>query len=699
MLAIEILKSEKNVTLGSAVLRSLQNEHSPKIDLLIREAIQNSLDAAEKSPIAGRIDLSPNVNINFTVGEFKSSTFAGMLGLVGGDLLEQNPGSCKFLSISDQGTMGLTGPLSHAKVEGQNFGNMVKLVYDISKPQEQEGAGGSWGIGKTIFYRMGIGLVIYYTRIRLAANKYEERLAIVMVEDEGGDNTLIPAYEGTTKSGVAWWGRKVDTNLTEPITDGQTIEKILKTFGIRRYELKQTGTTIVIPYINEQEILKHNEIIANNDIGSSEILSNLEYAIELAVQRWYAPRLNNSFYNIGNRKNLMVTINNRKITEKTEHPYYSLLKDMYNFASSGKTESITYFEDDKKITREEIRVNNGNGITLERPVVGYLSYGIFDYDELGMGREFDPVNPHFLSNISESDADHNTPIVTFVRRPGMLVNYKDKGEWANKMPISSTDKYIIAIFVLNSSNKITVSSTDKEYSLEEYIRQSEASDHLDWNDHTKFGANPKIVSRIQRGIVRLITNKFEKEIKELPTNNDGRLSKAAAKLVLPPTGYGNKATKIKTSRPKRSIVSNHSRGVRMALMLEDSEYSNNLVKIPVSFQILDNNVNSLVVDLLIRGENGEVSIESYEKNLLTKSPLILKSLELTNNEGEVVSTVSTSETYRSIMEKTTNGTVHSIVLSKDYYTGELLKGYITIQAETKELSPIIKLKSQMEDTK
>lgn len=699
MLAIEILKSEKNVTLGSAVLRSLQNEHSPKIDLLIRESIQNSLDAAEKVKIPGRNDPNPNVDINFIVGDFESSTFAGMLDVVGEKLLKQNPGICKFLSISDMGTMGLTGPLSHAKVVGQNFGNMVKLVYDISKPQEQEGAGGSWGIGKTIFYRMGMGLVIYYTRIRLAVNKYEERLAIVMVEDEGGEKTLIPAYGGTTKSGVAWWGRKVDTNLTEPITDGQTIEKILKIFSIRRYDLKQTGTTIVIPYIDEQEILQHNEIFANNERGSSEILNSLEFAVELAVQRWYTPRLNNSFYNIGNRKNLIVTINNRKITEKSQHPYYSLLKDMYNYAFTGKPESIKYFEDINKINREEIKVNNGNGITLDKPVVGYLSYGIFDYDEVGMGREFDPINPHFLSNISESDINNNTPIVTFVRRPGMLVNYKDKGEWANKMPISSNDKYIIAIFVLNSSNTITIDSTEKKYSLEEYIRQSEASDHLDWNDHTKFGTNPKIVSRIQRSIVRLITKKFEKQIEELPTNNDGRLSKAAAKLVLPPTGYGNKATKVKAGRAKVAISSSRSKGVRTELKLEDSEYSKNLVQIPVSFQILDNNVISLDVDLIIRGENGEISIDNYEKNLLTKSPLLLKSLELSNNEGQFFSSNNNSESHRSVKEKTTLGTVYSITLTKDFYIGELLKGFITIEAETKELSPVIKLKSKMEDSR
>ena len=46
MLDREILKTDYAVSYGSATLSSLQNDSVPEIDLLVREAIQNSSDAA-----------------------------------------------------------------------------------------------------------------------------------------------------------------------------------------------------------------------------------------------------------------------------------------------------------------------------------------------------------------------------------------------------------------------------------------------------------------------------------------------------------------------------------------------------------------------------------------------------------------------------------------------------------------------------
>lgn len=134
------------------------------------------------------------------------------------------------------------------------------MIYEISKPQEAEGAGGSWGLGKTVYFRVGIGLVVYYSRILNEEGIYESRLAASLVENEMNADSLIPALPGKSKRGIAWWGQEIGSNKTKPITDEKYIEKILNIFEIEPYEGDLTGTTIIIPYIDEQMLLENNQI-------------------------------------------------------------------------------------------------------------------------------------------------------------------------------------------------------------------------------------------------------------------------------------------------------------------------------------------------------------------------------------------------------------------------------------------------------
>ena len=175
----------------------------------------------------------------------------------------------------------------------------MKLVYEICKPQSNEGAGGSWGLGKTIYFRLGIGLVIYYSRI-YQNGKYQSRLAACLVENENKPGALIP-YGSGVKRGIAWWGKKdgLMSNDTVPLDNEAEIEKILHIFEIKPYAKKETGTTIIIPYINETELL--NEVYATNEPAENKPYwanSVAEY-LKIALQRWYAPRLLNTSYPYG----------------------------------------------------------------------------------------------------------------------------------------------------------------------------------------------------------------------------------------------------------------------------------------------------------------------------------------------------------------------------------------------------------------
>ncbi len=72
MLESLILKMGKGVAYGSSALKALQNDNLPELDLLVREAIQNSSDAAIDQP-------GDSCKINFTQGSFCPANFNSFL--------------------------------------------------------------------------------------------------------------------------------------------------------------------------------------------------------------------------------------------------------------------------------------------------------------------------------------------------------------------------------------------------------------------------------------------------------------------------------------------------------------------------------------------------------------------------------------------------------------------------------------------
>ena len=244
---IEIAKHERMSESGSSLLRLIQNTSTSTLDLLVRESLQNSLDAARSD--------KDYVGVNFKVGEFEAAAFNSFFDGIKDKLNARFFGKQKYISVRDHNTVGLTGPLHFSQVKNNEFGNLLKLVYEISKAQQNQGAGGSWGLGKTVYFRLGIGLVIYYSRILKDNGEYESRLAAALVEDECKADRLIPEIPGEPQRGIAWWGSRFNANSTQPVTDEAEIKQLLDVLGIKMYSKEQTVTTIIIPYVDEEKLL------------------------------------------------------------------------------------------------------------------------------------------------------------------------------------------------------------------------------------------------------------------------------------------------------------------------------------------------------------------------------------------------------------------------------------------------------------
>ena len=106
---IEIAEHARMTESGSSLLRLIQNNDIPLLDLLVRESIQNSLDAARKD--------AKCVKVSIKEGKFYSRDlnrhFDGLEKPLNKRYID---GEYNFLSVSDSNTVGLTGPTKYEDV-------------------------------------------------------------------------------------------------------------------------------------------------------------------------------------------------------------------------------------------------------------------------------------------------------------------------------------------------------------------------------------------------------------------------------------------------------------------------------------------------------------------------------------------------------------------------------------------------------
>ena len=637
---IEIAKHERMSESGSSLLRLIQNNDTAKLDLLVRESIQNCLDAGDKT--------SESVHVNFTVGEVETSAIADYFNGINSCLKERYAGENGFIAISDTNTVGLTGPVRDEDIKDNKFGNLHKLVYEISKPQEQSGSGGSWGLGKTVYFRIGIGLVAYYSRIfNEESGDYESRLAAALVEDEMKDETILPEEHGLRR-GIAWWG-KIDSEsengqTTIPVTDDVEIMNFLSSFGVPAFNEKETGTIIIIPFVNCEKLL--NETIPTDVENEYKVpywcQRGISNYLSIAIQRWYSPRMNNNKY-VG--QYLDASVNGEKIISTKMAPVFRLIQKLYN---ARPREEGEYKE--KKITSKVIEIRN---VFKNTATAGWINYIKVTSEEMGMEAPDNLLSPYYYINKLSSDTMYNDPIILYTRKPGMVVSYETTGDWTDSIPKTANGEYLIAVFVANSENMLSQTGD----SFEEYIRGSEKADHMSWDDWTIKGGNPQIITRLKRQVRKKIKDDFA-----IITSGDGEkknlgLGKVLADALLPPDDYvywddamggstgqggtgGDGLNQLSNQNVPTNITSHVIiRQTGSATFMPDG------ISIPI--QVLFGKKQMAYIELGVDSERGTISSGEWERNIGKEFPIELKYFgvkEIFRGKGNNRKTVSNEKT-------------------------------------------------------
>lgn len=223
------------------------SEALTEISSLIRESIQNSLDANIS-------DSKIPVSLKFTLGSLDKSVtnkyFHGLqkhlsVGIPG----SKNPldeKRCNYLIVEDFNTSGLLGDsrkdqLSVGDTPSDNSYHF--FVWAEGSSAKNEGNRGRWGIGKIVFPRLSNikTFFVLSKRNKINAPCGREEILIGMSTLKGH------ALDGKNYQPDGWWANYDNVNSVPGPVDNFVIEDFKLDWGVKR--TSQNGLSILIPYI------------------------------------------------------------------------------------------------------------------------------------------------------------------------------------------------------------------------------------------------------------------------------------------------------------------------------------------------------------------------------------------------------------------------------------------------------------------
>ncbi|MBM7332886.1 hypothetical protein [Alloalcanivorax marinus] len=218
------------------------NDDVKLVDALIREAVQNSLDA--KSDNGSKVFIKikilefeekkiPDLHEFLKKDELKKHLEASRLD---GDVFNARP--VRALLIEDYGTSGLTGSID---LKDENpFSDFWRCIGVSHKGGRNLGR---WGLGKLVF--SGVSSIRTFFGVTKQEGGHPEPLLM------GQAVLLNHSIDGDRYDSHGFYSQKVEENggLQIPVVDPQEVGRFCDFFGVERAE--KNGLSILIPYLIE----------------------------------------------------------------------------------------------------------------------------------------------------------------------------------------------------------------------------------------------------------------------------------------------------------------------------------------------------------------------------------------------------------------------------------------------------------------
>ena len=655
---------------GHSLLKELDGKKISGIDLLVREAIQNSADAAPRT--------NDPVRIEFFFSDFKVSNFDGILDeitLTRWKEIEKPPQGVA-LEVRDYG-VGLSGPrsLSEIKTDSQgrpkgSYGNFYKLTKSIGQAQEKSGAGGAFGVGKTIYYRISGLPVMFYSRFK-DGDLYRERLLFCMIEDEQNREKDLEQNKGVDEeatdytllqnsTGIAWWGCG-DSNEILPIDENDDrLEHILTRMGVDRYCGNETGTSILIPYINPGQLPQppsSEEIdgtapppwLAHPDdermrLSERERLSSFT---ELAIERWYAPRLGDACDK--ELPQLAVFVDGLEVLPSK--PLFLLIKELHRMALTGDGQHC-----DKRAKLIEVISRNAFQRS-SKSIAGHLAIIRIPHDDKLMKMR-DDGGDYCSPEIQAADypSGFNKPIIALVRQPGMVVSYEcNTDPWVNGICDDPNHK-VIGVFVLNKKALLSPEFSphgNLDYRLEDYVRLSEGHAHNEWIDdkanNTKERLN--LFDKLIKTVTRHINQEYYGDAKKTNESRGAELISAVLGDMILPPGFGGAVEAGGGGGGKKGGGGGGGKkGVNPSIEVLTTDFMPN-EEVKVEFELKTGFSNEFLITISASAESGSIGKNSWEDQI-KDTPFPFEILRFETKSRKKTATKGIPAAFRHKLEKT-----------------------------------------------
>lgn len=226
---------------AEGIMNQLGRPTVDRLTVLVREAAQNSWDAADESqsvPVQFALDLR-------LLPDDVATQWRQILS-VGAPSAEDLPlmpalerPQLSVLFASDRGTTGLSGPTRADEVVADRPKDYVSFVLNVGDPRDTEYGGGTYGFGKAVFFRASAAsTIVVHTHCRNERDDIESRLV---------GCALGSSYEmdGRVHTGRHWFGIPDGAGNLEPVR-GEDADAIAQRLGFPPFVPGELGTTIAV---------------------------------------------------------------------------------------------------------------------------------------------------------------------------------------------------------------------------------------------------------------------------------------------------------------------------------------------------------------------------------------------------------------------------------------------------------------------
>jgi len=215
-------------------------------DALVRESIQNSLDArtdkSRENGVPSRVRIYLSEQECALPANMADKWFGSIWPHVGAPRngLVDKPGkreACPFIVVEDFGTTGLDGDPAAFSVDPESPNNFLNFFRAVGYSDKGSHSKGSWGVGKTVFPRTSrISSFLGYT-----VRHVDQRRMLL-----GRSILKYHAVDGRPYKSDGYFGSSRDDGFVLPIEEKEVLAEFREDFRLERD--RESGLSVVVPW-------------------------------------------------------------------------------------------------------------------------------------------------------------------------------------------------------------------------------------------------------------------------------------------------------------------------------------------------------------------------------------------------------------------------------------------------------------------